>query len=246
MKEKSSEGTTFKPLVLPDTGLQPARYYAIIDLGSHLSFFKNQPVINQKTKKQVVTDKICIYWELPKFMNTPDDPQFKPFPATIKQEYSYSCDPKAKLPDVLKSSHPMKSRPEKINEELLKKFVGHPCMLNIEHAEGFDKNKKPRTYANVSGGGRGVNAFMKEFPQPVKYNEQIFFSLDSFSWELFNKLPKYAQDMIRKSLNFPAILAKHPEPIKADAPAEFQDLSGEKDFSNLSTEQISDDMDLPF
>ncbi len=233
MKEKTSEGTTFKPLVLPDAGLQPSRIYAIIDLGSHLSFFKNQPVINQKTGKQVVTDKICIYWELPKFMNTPDDPQFKSFPSTIRQDYSYSADPKAKLPDVLKSCGPMKVRPDKLNEELLKKFVGHPCVLNIEHADGFDKNKKPRVFANISGGGRGVNAFSKEFPMPVKCNEQIFFSLENFSWETFKKLPKYAQDMIRKSIGFPAILAKHPEPIAADAPAEFTDLSTEADFGGI-------------
>lgn len=234
MKEKSTEGTSFKPLVIPDAGLQPARIYAIIDLGSHLNFFNNQPVINKKTGKQTISDKIMICWELTKFMNTPDDPSYKPFPATINCEYGYSADTKAKLPDVLKSCGPMKTRPEKLNEELLKKFVGHLCMINVEHADGVDKKTgKPRIYSNISGKGRGVNPWMKEMPKPIACNEQIFFSLENFSWEVFYKLPKKAQDIIRKSLNFAGILAKHPEPIKADAKAELTDLSDNDGFEGI-------------
>lgn len=217
MKEKSSSGAEFKPLVLPDAGLQPSRIYAIIDLGSHLSVFNGQPVMNKKTGKQVATDKIVIYWELPNFMNTPDDVQYKPFPSVVKQDYSYSADPKAKLPDVLKSCGPLKNRPEKLNEDLLKKFVGHPCMLNIEHVEGKDKKTgKERIYANISGAGRGVNPWMKEMTPPTKCNEPIFFSLSEFTWDSFKKLPKYAQDFIRKSLEFPSIVAKNPEPKEVD------------------------------
>ncbi len=240
MKEKDAQGTQFKPLVLPDAGLQPARCYAIIDLGSHLSVFKGQPVMNQKTGKQVITDKIAIYWELPKFMNVPEDGH-KPFPATVKNEYTWSADPKSKLPEVLKSWGPMKDRPEKLNEALLKKFLGHICMLNIEHADSVDKKtQKKRTFANISGGGRGVNPWMKELTPPVKHNELIFFSIDKFTWETFYKLPKYAQDMIRKSIGFGEILAKMPEPIKTDAAAEFTDLSEEADFGGIEVGDPSD------
>ncbi len=240
MKEKTSEGAQLKPLVLPDAGLQPARCFAIIDLGSRLSFFNGQPTINKKTGKQMTQDRIMIFWELPKFMNVSDNPEYAPFPATVRQEYTYSVDSRASLCDVLKAWGPMKTRPEKLSNDLLKKFLGHPCMLNIEHNDVVDKTtKKTNTWANISGKGRGVNPWMKELTPPEKYNEQILFTLEGFTWDSFYKLPKYAQKLVRKSLEFPSIIAKNPEPIKADGQAEVAGLEeGDEIFTGDDEEKF--------
>ncbi len=62
MKEKSAQAMMeFDPLVLPDTGLQPSTIYAIIDMGPHLAFFKNQPVMNKKTGLYVVSNGVVCF-----------------------------------------------------------------------------------------------------------------------------------------------------------------------------------------
>lgn len=222
LSETSSSGP---PLILPETGLQPARCFAIIDVGSHLKFFNKQPVMNEKTGKQVQSNEILIYWELPKFMNAAKDGTS--FPARIKSQYTYSASSKAKFPDVLKAWGPMKVRPEKISGDILKKFVGHLCMINVEHS-------KDGKYANVGSSGRGINPWMKEIAVPKEYNEKIYFNMDNFTWESFFKLPSYAQKMIRKSIEFPNIIARMPEPIKADEGAEFTQLD-EMDAGGITT-----------
>lgn len=234
----SSKGADFKPLVLPETGLQAARSYAIIGVGSHLSVFNGQPVINKKTGKQVTTSKIHIYWEIPKFMNTREDGG-KSFPANVWAEYTWSASEKSKLPDVLKAWGPMKNRPEELTLELIKKFLGHPCMINVEHSIGKDKKTgKDRTYANVGSKGRGINPFMKEIPQPVKCNDPIFFNLDNFTWDSFKNLPPYSQGVIRKSIEFAQIIAKNPEPLNPDSEAELSDTEiGDFDAGGITVEQ---------
>jgi len=42
-------------------------------------------------------------------------------------------------------------------------------------------------------------------------NETIFFSLTNFSWESYNKLPKFIQETIAKSKEWPGILRNFPQ-----------------------------------
>ncbi len=205
---------TKKPKKLIPQGLQPARCFAIIDIGTHLVSFKGTPTLDKDSGKQLQEKRIIIFWEVPKYMITYKEGD-KPQPSVISQVYSLSAGKKAKLPDVLKSWGPMKERPAKISKALLSKFVGHLCMINVEHSKNGE-------YANVGGNGRGINPFMKEIAVPVKCKEPVLYDMDEFTWDSFGKLPPYAQTLMRSSLEFPKIAEKLPEPIKQDSVAEFQ------------------------
>lgn len=178
----------------PDEGLQPARCFAIIDLGIQQGSYKGVPTEPQP--------EVMICWELTKFMRTYKEEE-GPVPAIQMQKYTFSNGKKAKLPKVMKSWAQLKKELEVLN---LKPYLGQYCMLNIEHSADGE-------YANISGNGTGVNPFMKEIAKPKAHFENIWFDLDNFSWELFNKLPQYPQKLIQKSENWSAILKKYPQPI---------------------------------
>ena len=190
---------------LPEEGLQEARCFAIIDLGIQQGSYKGQPTEPQP--------EVMLCWELTKFMNTYKE-EDGPVPATIMQKYTFSNGKKAKLPKVLKSWGQVKKELEVLN---LKPYLGQYCMLNIEHTANGD-------YANISGNGTGVNPFMAQLKKPKPFYDNIWFDLDQFSWELFNKLPQYPQKLIQKSENWPAILKQHPAPVGQGVTAEQEEV----------------------
>ncbi len=198
----SEKASSRKPRKLPTQGLQPARCYAVIDLGTQTGTYKGQP--------KEPSLEVLFLWELAKFMITYKEGE-APVPSMVKQQYTFSTGAKAKLPGVLKSwaGDKMKKRPEKIGPDLLKKFVGLPCMITIVHSEDGQ-------WANVGDGGRAVAPPMAEIPVPKLHNAPIFFNLDEFTWDKFKALPEFVQKMIRKSAEFPKICSKSPEPISAD------------------------------
>lgn len=204
---------------LVPVGIQPARCFAIVDLGTQQETFQGKP-------KDPVR-KVLFIWELTKFMVTYKEGD-KPEPLTVKQQYALSAGKKAKFPDVLKSWGTLPKRPEKIGNDLLQKYLGAPCMLTIEHSEDGQ-------WSNVGGSGRAVSPFMKDsFEPPIKHNTPIFFDLDAFSWEQFHSLQPWIQNIIRKSEEFPAIAAKNPEPI------------GSGSIASPIDEPLMADDDLPF
>lgn len=184
---------------LPKTGLQPARCYAIIDIGKQVQVFKGE----RKEPSQLVL--IC--FEFTKFMHKFKEDQ-PAQPLTIFQEYTYSLGDRAKLPKVLKSWARLNKPIAQIN---LKPYLGQYCMLNVEHQQSKDGQN---TYAKISGNGLSVSPYMKELGNPpVKFHKDIYFDLDNFSWEVFLTLPKRAQKRIRESQDWSGIIAKFPEPI---------------------------------
>jgi len=200
-------------------GIQPARCYAIIDLGTQQETFQGKP--------KNPTRKVLFIWELTKFMVSYREGEPKE-PLTIKQQYALSAGPKAKFPDVLKSWGSLPKRPENIGNDLLKKYLGAPCMITVEHSQ--DKQ-----WSNVGTAGRAVSPFMKDsFEPPVKHNTPAFFDLDAFSWESFHSLQPWIQNIIRKSEEFPKIVANNPEPISQGSVA-----------APIGLGDVSDD-DLPF
>jgi hypothetical protein len=221
LSEEASKRVSKK---LPDVGIQPARCYAIIDLGTQPGSFKGQP-----------TDpslQIMFLWELTKFMNVPEDKTKKPWPCTIKQQYAFSAGAKAKFPDVLKAWGKLSKRPEKIGVQLLKNYLGAPCMITVEHSEDGQ-------WANVGSKGRGVSPFMKEnFAVPELHNKPIFFNMDEFSWDKFKELPEFVQKIVRNSLEFPSIASKNPEPVSQSTGVVDQGISN-------ATQDIHVDSDAP-
>lgn len=182
------------PKHLPEAGLQPARCFAIIDLGVQPTSFRGQPGDPQA--------EVMLCFELTKFMKTFKEEE-GPVPAMIMQKYAFSIGKKAKLPAVLKSWGSLKKPVEKL---ILKPYLGQYCMLNIVHSEDGE-------YANIGDNGRAVNPFMKEIAKPKEHYAPMFFDLDNFSWADYNKLPKYAQTLLTKCQQWPEILKKYPAPV---------------------------------
>ena len=186
---------------LPDAGNQPARCFAIIDIGKQAQSFKGQA----KDPAQ----RVMICFELSKFMHTFKEGQ-PAEPLAIFQEFTYSAGEKAKLPKVLKSWGKLSKPVASIN---LKPYLGQYCMLNVEHTASKDGTT---TYANISGNGLGISPYMKELGNPPqKFHKDIYFDFDAWSWESFFKLPRRAQKRIRESVDFAGICSKFPEPIQA-------------------------------
>ena len=178
---------------LPETGLQVARCYGIAFLGTLPSKFKGAPVLG-KDGKQVYAPEITFFWELPNttYVWKEGEPEE---PVTLFYTYSVSAGAKAKLPDVLKSWGSLPKRPEVIGPQLIDRYKGQLCMINVEHSQDGK-------YANVGGSGRAVNPFMKGLPIPKPMKEQFFFDVENFDWNLFNALPKFIQDKIKDSKEF--------------------------------------------
>src|SRR5688500_14070761 len=110
---------------LPKPGITLAVCYAIIDLGTQQRTFKGQP----SGKAPMVQ----ISWELPGQLHTFDETK-GPQPLAVWQDYSVTNTEKSKLPKVLKSWGNLKNSIKEITPTMLKKYVGAPCMLTIEHS----------------------------------------------------------------------------------------------------------------
>lgn len=203
--EKSA--ATFGPRVLPDEGSQILRNYAIIDLGTQMESFQGRaPEPRQK---------IIMFFEFPKKLHVFDEKR-GPEPLTVYHEYTYVASDRSKLTKVVMSWGQLKNTPERLN---LRPYLGQYCLASIKHKPST-KNPNDK-YASIDNKGEAVFPVMQDLKDPQtgkpigcrEYNQNIWFDLDHFSWETFNKLPKFVQDKIRKCTEWPQIIARFPEPV---------------------------------
>lgn len=205
MSLNSPEGFKKTQKQIPTAGLQLAMCYAIIDLGTHEESYQGQ------TK---MTPKVQFSFELP-MQTAVFDATKGPQPMVVWGDYTVAAGDQAKLPKML-SSWGKGNKIEKITEELLKMYLGKPCTINIEHVTSKkdvdSETGKPLVFANIGLKGTAVFPITQGMAKPEKtVNPLIFFSLDSFSWDTYGKLPKHIQDKIAKSAEWPGILAKYPK-----------------------------------
>lgn len=186
--------TAKAPKNLPEEGLQVARCFAIIDLGTQPTSYKG---VAGDPQPQVM---LC--FELTKFMKT-FKPEEGPVPAVIMQKYAFSNGAKSKLPKILKSWGRVKGEIKTLD---LQPYNGQLCVLNITHSENGE-------YANIGDNGRAVNPFSTDFAKPQPHYEKIWFDLDKFSWAEYNKLPQWPKKLITESAQWQDILKKYPAPV---------------------------------
>lgn len=215
---------SFATRTLPPSGLQQARCFAIIHLGTQPQFFNNVAT--------TPAPEIMLCFELPKTLQVMNEGE-APSPYPILQNYTFSNGSKAKLPGVLKS---WAGKTKEIDFKYIPNYVGQLAFLNIEHVES--KKKAGVFYANIGGAGRAVNPWMPDVPTPTAYNKPIYFDFDKFSWEVFKTLPMKAQKAIRACEEWPKIIAMFPEPAAA-ANAGAQIAAG-------ATNTAAEDDDVPF
>ena len=206
---------------LPPEGLEPARCFAIIDIGTQVGMFEGKP----KTPAR----EIMFFFELTNYSTVYREGDMA-LPYVMGQNYTYSLGDKAKLPNMLKQWFKQK---EIKNYDNLPKIVGQYAMINVVHS-------KDGNYANIGSSGRGINPYMDAIPKPTKHYDTIYFEMpevkkgEAFDWDLFKTFPMKAQKAIRQSVEFKDILHKFPEP------------TSDNSTSQAESSSINDDDEVPF
>lgn len=169
-------------------GTHEAICIGVIDLGTQTGEWQGKPLVRRQ---------VLIQWELP--AEKMEDG--KPF--IVAKFYTASLNEKATLRHDLESWRGREFTPQELGGFDSKNILGKPCLLSIVHNEK-DKAKV-----------QGVMAPPKGMTLPKQANPSVFFSLDEFQQETFDKLGKGLQDLIRKS----------PEFQKRDPARHFDDMA---------------------
>lgn len=201
---------------IPKEGQHLGLCNMIIDLGTQNESFKGQP-------KQV--HKIWLSWELPKQRAVFSEEKGE-HPMVIGQEYNFSLGDKATFRKMMDQwiGKPVTT----LNSESVAKLLKRPAMIQVSHAMSKDGKF---TYANIAM--KGLSVFKR--PEEVAYpkdteNESILFDMSNFSWDVFNKIPKFLQEKIKVSLEWSAIEAKHSGGQPSGAISAADQFKDDEDF----------------
>lgn len=166
------------PKELTPAGTHAARCFSVVDFGHHLNTFD--------TEKKSYYHHICITWEL-------DIPMAdgRPFvvshwrrfkiPKSGWNEKSFLCKTLSTWLGIKESLDSFKS------------LLNQTGMVTIEHTE-----VNGTIYANFTS----VVPLPKKLPAPEPHNTQVYFELEPFDVEAFDKLPKWQQDTIKESTEY--------------------------------------------
>jgi hypothetical protein len=153
-------------------------------------------------------------------------------PFIVKTIFNLNMGEKSSLRKFIESWAGKKMTDAQAGDFEIFKLLGVPCMLNVAH-----NGKEDRTYANIMS----VSPLPKGMQCPAQINELLCYDTTDHNAEVFNKLPEFLQEDIRKSDEWIARNSK-PAPV-VTAPA-YQSSTTEAvvdDFFNSSNES-----DLPW
>lgn len=193
-------GSSREPI---EAGTYMGRCYQMIHIGHVLETI-------QGTEKKL--NKVRLGFELP------TEIQANGKPATLSQEYTLSMSTKSNLRKMLESW-----RGKKFTDEEAKRFditvlLGIPCSITVIVND--------KGYENISA----ITTMMKGSTPPKQINANQELNYDDFNEELFNDLPDFIKDKIKRS-------------------DEYTEYINKKDFdgaSPVNQSQADDDSDLPF
>jgi hypothetical protein len=157
--------------------------YRIIDLGT-------QEIDWQGAKKH--QHKIMISWEL-------DAKMADGRPFSIHQRYTLSSSEKARLRKDLEAWRGVAFTDEDFGKFDLGKLIGVPCLIQVIHNSSGGK-----TYANISS----LMRLPKGMTAPALVNESIYFSLNPFRKDLYEKLSDNLKETIAKSPEYQEAVKK--------------------------------------
>lgn len=178
-----------------------AATYEPISEGTHLAVCNMLVDLGMQKSETYGTSsrKVLIGWEIPDETIQLDDGQV---PRTITQRYTASLNEKAILRKDLAAWRGKDFTDEELAAFDLKAIVGKSCLVNIIH-----KSYNGKTYANI----QNVMALPRSIA-PGKLSEPpIVFDLDENTLEDLEKLPKWIQDIIRKSPSYEEKLTAGPK-----------------------------------
>ena len=167
-----------KPKVPPvEPGVYMAVCVGVIDLGEQYSeMFKNY------------SNKCMIVWELPGETSEIDGEQK---PRQLSKEFTIASSNKSNLRKFIESwNGKTYSDEEFINIELFDQ-IGKPCQLNVVLNSTGE-------YANVDN----IMPIPRGFPAPTTETPPIKWDIEAWNDEVFNTLPEWIQEKIKKSTQY--------------------------------------------
>ena len=194
MKVTDSGGGTFEQAPI---GTEAARCIKLIDIGTQEGEY--QGVATHRRQ-------IIVSWELPNSLMSEGDSAGKPF--VISKFYTASLSEKATLRKDLVNWRGREFTVSELSGFEMKNILGAPCMLSI--------------VSNDKGKSRvgGVMALPKGMTVPASANGLLYFSLDEFDSEVFEKMSKGIKAMIEASPEFKK-LSGH---VVSAVPGDFNDF----------------------
>lgn len=178
---EESKGGDFKPT--PE-GQHEMVCCRVIDLGTHETEFQGETRHPRK---------VLISWEIPGVRTEIDG---KDLPALHSERFTWSFHEKANLRKVLENWRGTPFKAEDFsgppNGFHIKKLLGVPCFAQVMHEVGGNG----KTYANMTSIMRYPGK-PEAWPKPE--GDLIFFDLDDFSQDMFDKLPKRIKAQIAET-----------------------------------------------
>lgn len=171
-----------KGYVMPSQGVHPARLITIADIGTQTPI---NPAYNPSRK-------LVLVWEITDETGMFDGVEK---PLVVSQELTFSANEKSRLYSLVKGW--LGIDPLTIDWT---KQLGKSALVTVMHTEGG-----VRKYANVSN----VSAVPKGMEVKEPFNPQYALSLDpqNFNRDVFNKMPNWIQEKIKKSPQYLVIEA---------------------------------------
>jgi hypothetical protein len=168
------------------TGVHRAKLFSIVDLGTQTGTYEGKPTVNRQ---------LHFTWEL--VDETKDDGT----PYTISKFYNQSLGERANF--ILDMTSWLGKAPAIPTDgaakaqfvlDLLKSLLGKGCQLVIVDKEGKHK------ISTITGLGK-----TDKLPDGT-VNEVLFFDLDNFDEDVYEKVPKGIQGIIQKSPEYGAVI----------------------------------------
>lgn len=192
-------GKTFQ---LPKTGLFPAIFCRLEDLGTQTSTWEGQE------KHQ---HKIRIVFELPtqKAVFKEGKP---PEPFVVSSTYTLGLGEKHSLRRDIEGYLGRTMTEKETKGFDLNSLIGKPCMVSLKASTGRDG----KDYVNISG----INPLMEGMKVPPAEVEQWIWDMNAPDWGVFTKIGKYTRKKISESPEF-SKLEIPPEVVPLLDPVQF-------------------------
>ncbi len=137
----------------------------------------------------------------------------KPEPRQLSKEFTISASKKASLRSFLSSWNGKNYGDEEFGEVDLFDQLGKACMVNVVLSESGE-------YSNIES----VMPLIKGMPVPECHTEHIRWDMDTWDDALFQKLPEWVQEKIKKSTQYQ----------KDHAPTDTIEVKSEKEIATAT------------
>ena len=195
VKESGGKQREYTPV---PAGTHAARCVGLFDLGRQETSWKGQAKVQ---------NKIILQFELVNEMltlNTEDGP--KEVPHVISREFTATLSPMGTLRPLLESWRGRPFTAEELSGFSMGNVVGKACLITVQH-----ETKEDRTYSNLVN----ITAPMKGMNIQEASIAPKVFDMDEIDYDVLGNLPKWIQEKVRKSIDFPKT---SPAPVAAEAP----------------------------